>query len=761
MVKMQLLSPAEIKAETDDGFISFLREGAVSSELPLETYAQTVETLFRAIELRTTAVANMPRQLEDLETGKILATENWAHPLQDEKGRPLTERRLWADLRLNIPMSKLLWQTEAAQSLLGQAYWLIQRRGRRVVGARWLDPARLTVRYNSEGVSRYDYTRVVGSISSGTDRLPAEDVCRIWRPSLRELEPGTSPAMAAAQSAGLLFNANLFMRVFFANGAMPVTIVMSEDDPTPEERDRLKLFLGRMMRGIRNAFSVEVVSSLLRFEKLTPDIKDLDFTNLTKEKDRAIAVAMGIPFSILFSGTGGSYAQSAEDDNHHFYEKTVVPEAGFIGAELNEQFFNPLGLHLSFRPDLLEIYQQRERLRVEMELQLFDKGAITVDELRLAAGYREPLSPNTAVSAPAPPPALAAPTDDDDEGDEDEEEDRIEAEKRAELKRWESKVLKAMKRGRAAHSVPFAADWLAVWEVEEIRKALRVVGTAEEVRAVMSSPFGRGVGGTLKVAREDDEPLGQIERVATTAVTVGLEAQLRALLAQADTLGGRNADQIVLQVMRVVQEEQEALLGATQRVLYASYERGVTVATGTLAPTARLRVDWQMMSQEARSFAEKYSYNLVTDLNATTEKGLREALVRWIESGGRLEELADSIRPLFANEAATRRIEALFNVDRARMIAETEATRAYAQGKIDTWLQSGEVERGPEVAPPAHPRCRCDIATERQDDGSWLWRWDTARDERVCPICTGYKYVGLARSAPAMIGQGQGQGGEA
>jgi hypothetical protein len=387
-----------------------------------------------------------------------------------------------------------------------------------------------------------------------------------------------------------------------------------------------------------------------------------------------------------------------------------------------------------------------------MELQLFDRGAITLEELRLSAGYREPLPPNTAVPAPASPPALAAPTDDDDEGEE-EEEDGIEAEKRAELKRWESKVLKAMKRGKAAHSVPFAADWLAVWEVEEIAKALRIADTAEEVRAVMSSPFGRvGGGSSLKVTREDDEPMAQIERVATTAVLAGLEKQLRALMAQAGTLGGQNVDFIMLQVVNILQEEQEALLGATQRVLYASYERGVSVATGTLAPSVRLRVDWQMMSLEARRFAEQYSFNLVTDLNATTERGLREAVLRWIESGGRLEELADSIRPLFANEAATRRIEAMFHVDRARMIAETEATRAYAQGKIDTWLQSGEVERGPEVAPPAHPRCRCDIATERQDDGSWLWRWDTARDERVCPVCTGYKYVGLARSAPATIG---------
>jgi hypothetical protein len=266
----------------------------------------------------------------------------------------------------------------------------------------------------------------------------------------------------------------------------------------------------------------------------------------------------------------------------------------------------------------------------------------------------------------------------------------------------------------------------------------------------MSSPFVSGF--AIKGHREDDVPLAQVERVGTTAVAAGLATQLKALLAQADNLGGANADFILLQVVQVLQEEQEALLGATQRLIYASYERGVTVAAGSLAATPRLLVDWQIMSREAYTFAERYSFELVSELNQTTQAGLRSALLQWIKEGGRLEDLADSLRPIFANEAATQRIEALFHVDRARMIAETEATRAYAQGKVDTWLASGEAAKGPEVAPPAHPRCRCDIAMERQDDGSWLWRWDTARDEKTCDICRGYKYVGVARQAPALAG---------
>lgn len=771
-MKLQVIAPAELKADALDGgltnnqFAQYLREGAVSSELPLEAYAQLVEVLFRCLDLRTSAISGLPRQLVNKETGEIVATANWPQPLLDDDNTPLTEERLFDQLLLKLDLTDLLWRTELAQCLLAQSYWLVQRRRRRIVGARWMDPVRVTPQYNAQGLWYFDYNRVVGGIHLSNDPVLVEDVCYIWRPGLRELEPGTPPAMAAAQAAGLVYNASLFLRVFFANGAMPVTVVMSEDQPSPEERNRLKMFLGRMMRGVQNAFNIEVVSSLLKFEKLTPNIKDLDFTNMASQKEKSIAVAMGVPLSVLFSGVG-NYAGSSEKDDLHFYDKTIVPQAQFLARIINRQFFHPLGLSLAFRPDLLEVYQQREMLKVETAIQLFDRRVIDGNELRQAAGY-EPIEDREMDEMAEPEPATAVADDDEDNNEPPEDDDSQDADRQADLKRWERKVIKALKQGRDPTAVSFVSKHLSVWETDAIQQALATATTAEEVKAVMARPFVVRRGdwhgpapasranrkSNFKTHREDDRELGKIERTAVREIHDGLQAQLAALEAQANELGARNIDALIVQMVQVIDEEKGELTGATQRLIYASTERGATAVAQVMPRTLSMLVDWQMMSKEAFTFSQTYSFDLVTDLNKTTERGLRYALETWIEEGGTLDDLTDSIRPIFANEEATRRIEALFGIDRARLIATTEATRAYAQGKVDAWMASGEAEVPPAKIPPAHPGCRCDITMERLADGSWRWRWDTARDDRVCPICSPYQlspYLGLARRSPQDI----------
>lgn len=771
-LKLQVIAPAELKADAFEGaltnnqFAQYLREGAVSSELPLEAYAQLVEVLFRCLDLRTSAISGLPRQLVNKETGEIVATANWPQPLLDDDNTPLTEERLFDQLLLKLDLTDLLWRTELAQCLLAQAYWFVQRRGRRIVGARWMDPVRVTPQYNAQGLWYFDYNRVVGGLHVSNDPVPVEDVCYIWRPGLRELMPGSPPAAAAAQAAGLVYNASLFLRVFFANGAMPVTVVMSEDQPPEEERNRLKMFLGRMMRGVQNAFNIEVVSSLLKFETLTPRIKDLDFTNMASQKEKSIAVAMGVPLSILFSGVG-NYAGSSEKDDLHFYDKTIVPQAQFLARIINRQFFHPLGLSLAFRPDLLEVYQQREMLKVETAIQLFDRRVIDGNELRQAAGY-EPIEDSKLEDEEKKTPATAVDNDDEDDDEPPEGDDNQDADRQADLKRWERKVMKALKQGRDPTAVSFVSKHLSVWETDAIQQALATATTAEEVKAVMARPFvvrrgdwhgpapaSRARQKAQKAHREDDRELGKIERTAVREIHDGLQAQLAALEAQANELGARNIDALIVQMAQVVDDEKGELTGATQQLIYASTERGATAVAQVMPRTLSMLVDWQMMSKEAFTFSQTYSFDLVTDLNKTTERGLRYALETWIEEGGTLDDLADSIRPIFANEAATKRIEALFGIDRARLIATTEATRAYAQGKVDAWMASGEAEVPPAKIPPAHPGCRCDIAMERQTDGSWFWRWDTARDDRVCPICSPYissPYVGVARRNPRDVG---------
>lgn len=208
------------------------------------------------------------------------------------------------------------------------------------------------------------------------------------------------------------------------------------------------------------------------------------------------------------------------------------------------------------------------------------------------------------------------------------------------------------------------------------------------------------------------------------------------LEAEANELGGQNIDAIVGRMMERVTEKGE-FREAVFRLVYRSVAAGIVSAPFDLPEIALEEdVNWQMMDVNAYSFAENYTYDLVKGINQTTERGLRNALTRWIEDGGTMDDLVESIRPVFANEAATRRIESLFKVDRARMIAVTEATRAYVQGKVQYWAAQGFAV--PREAPPKHVNCRCDIGIKRDEFGNYWWVWLTAKDEKVCPLCNPY-----------------------
>jgi SPP1 gp7 family putative phage head morphogenesis protein len=110
-----------------------------------------------------------------------------------------------------------------------------------------------------------------------------------------------------------------------------------------------------------------------------------------------------------------------------------------------------------------------------------------------------------------------------------------------------------------------------------------------------------------------------------------------------------------------------------------------------------VNIDWTLVNKNVEKWARQMALDLVKGITETSRVYTTDAIAQWIESGeslGRLTAvLADS---------------PYFGPMRSQMIAETEVTRAYAEGNRAAWAESGVV------------------------DGM---RWFTAVDERVCPVC--------------------------
>jgi hypothetical protein len=135
-----------------------------------------------------------------------------------------------------------------------------------------------------------------------------------------------------------------------------------------------------------------------------------------------------------------------------------------------------------------------------------------------------------------------------------------------------------------------------------------------------------------------------------------------------------------------------------------------------------LPVDVITADDAIKDWTRTHAFKLVTDINNTTRNALRKKLSVWVESGEPLSALVKDLEPIFGKK-------------RAELIASTEVTQAYARGNVEAWKASEMADQEPEQMPPAHPRCRCWITLTKKSKGVWVYRWNTANDERVCPIC--------------------------
>jgi HK97 family phage portal protein len=110
---------------------------------------------------------------------------------------------------------------------------------------------------------------------------------------------------------------------------------------------------------------------------------------------------------------------------------------------------------------------------------------------------------------------------------------------------------------------------------------------------------------------------------------------------------------------------------------------------------ADIAIDWELVNQNAYEFARQYIFEWLPEINAKTERQLRQVIVEWIESGAPMDDLVDTVERIFHDR------------ERAKLIAQTEGLRAYNEGAYNRYEAAGVTQ-----------------AT-----------WQTVTDEFVCPIC--------------------------
>ncbi len=581
-----------------------------------ESAWRLVPTLFRAIDMRSGAVSSMA----------------WGLFRPGDKKNNLKDDPAFKGFRRGL--KRRLWQTSAAMDVFGAGYWALERN---MMGGnltpRYLYPPTIKTKSNaSEGLT--GFARQVGA----NDPIPLglEEVCYFWLPGLDEVGHGPSPVSVALAAAGALRHMDAFVEAYFKRGVIKATILKVDPSTPKGDMERLESLWKSMLTSVRKAFSSIVLRSNFEPVVIGDSLKDTSAPEMTQRLREDVAVAMGIPLSLLFSNAA-NFA-TAQADEFNFVTQTVIPRCDLIAEALNDQVFESMGVEFRFLTDQLDILQTAQLQQADAVTKLTGGPVLSRNEGRAIINY-DPAAPSEVI---APPPVVAA----------------------AEAKEGDTPPSELPP--TPVRSVK-AADDGADAQRQQIEQAHQ-----QTIADALGQQSGAALNGDVS------DPKAVAGRVKDDDAT--LREALTRMLIEAVTLGA---------------SEGKVSLG--------------DAATG---------VDWNLVNEDARKWAEEYSYELTRGINDTTRQVLRDKIAAWIESGEPMDALEEALAPWFGEE-------------RAQVIASTEVTRSFAEGNRQAW-QASKVVTGwvwktatddivcdvcqpldgtrhglDDEMPPAHPRCRC------------------------------------------------------
>ena len=357
-------------------------QSVVSGLTPVNAYA-LVPWLFRAVCWRANQVSRFPFSLMSGE--------------DDVTDQPAYESLLKS-------FRKRLWMLEAQLCLTGAAYELLEANARgRNITPRTLLSLFVTPRYDSRGLTFFQFSNV--NQSDIPANIPLDKMLWWWRPNfVSEVMPGPCEAQAALGAASMLYALDSFSAAFFNRGGVPVTIAEVPPNMQPADKEEFQNWINRAVMGVRNAFKILAVRGGIKATVIGSKVRDSEAPELTALQRDNVAVAMGVPPSVLDG--------RSSDDSNSRSEKvaaitdTIIPEIGIIFERYNDQLLSQFELELVAHPEKLDIMQtvQLEQAQTLKDL-TGGKPIMTTDEARSWLNM-EPMEEQEKIE---PPPAAPFP----------------------------------------------------------------------------------------------------------------------------------------------------------------------------------------------------------------------------------------------------------------------------------------------------------------------------------------------------------------
>jgi len=345
------------------------------SDVDINHLYSTIAWLYRCVNIRGNSVAAMPFEIRK---GESVVYEYDGVTPQNTPPKELEWILKWPRFSGSI---------EVASILGGEAY-LSQRKN--VLGGdmplRWYLPWSVHPILNGivgRGGLRTDSMQPYGELlgfwrdeppNAVPRELEIEDVLYFWYPD-HAVEIGRAknyPAKAVFQNAGVVGALDLFLQGYFNRGLIKATLLKYKDGIKPSEVPRIKEWWKRVFSGVSNAHATEVIRGDFETLEIGEGVKDLRDNVLSQDEKKDIAVGLGVPLSKLLPE--GVNRATKDGDDRGYIEETIIPETGWIYADLNEQKLNPMGYSIVALPQQLRVMQTDEVERSQAAKNYFDVG---------------------------------------------------------------------------------------------------------------------------------------------------------------------------------------------------------------------------------------------------------------------------------------------------------------------------------------------------------------------------------------------------
>lgn len=492
---------------------------------------------------------------------------------------------------------------------------------------------------------------------------------------------GLAPIAAVRQGITIDMFAQAWSKSLLKNNARPDFAIMAPSGLTATERDRYMADFLVRNQGNRHLPVIleEGVTDIKPFSFAPKDIEWLEQRRFSRDE---VGAVFGVPDEIM--GYGKDTYENFKTALEVLWTLTLKPLATLRDTALTRHMRRefpallPAGDYLASDYGGVDVFSEDLAPKVDTASRLWRMGvpfAIVNERLGLGIPQFEgdsiaylgtDVQPVAVALAPTVPPAPEPPVA---------AERSVGEEMGAEAKREAATFRRWLKRDPMR-----LVGWLA-FDAAHLTYSDRaaIVSELEPVQRALQ---------TLLLDPDDDEAESKIRVPAEERATRRIDGALRGIR---DDFDLANADAAAIHNRFL---EDEALRRALESALRDGVDLGVSAAIKQLA-RGGYGFDWTLVNEQARDWAGARAGESIVDLADSTRDGIRRALATWTETGAPLDELESTLQQWFS-------------VDRARRIAATEVTRAYAEANVLSYRQSGVV-----------------IEVE----------WRTVHDPIVCPLC--------------------------